>query len=77
MSRLRLWTSTVTSRLFPRCSKQARAPLLAETTIAPNGQAAGTIIVSFPVGADAFTDRKSLTVTVSPYDQPVPLVLRK
>jgi hypothetical protein len=31
----------------------------------------------FPVKADAFAARKSLSVTVTPYDEPVPLTLTK
>ena len=43
----------------------------------PGGQIKGTIIVSFPITPDAFASRKSLKVTIQPYDQPVPLVLVK
>ena len=62
---------------FPDLKQHALAPLKPETKIEPGGQAAGTILVSFPVAAQAFAQRKSLTVTIQPYDQPVPLVLTK
>ena len=62
---------------FPDLKQHALAPLKPETKIEPGGQTAGTILVSFPVTAQAFAERKSLTVTIHPYDQPVPLVLGK
>jgi hypothetical protein len=62
---------------FPTLKQHALAPLEREARINPGGHAAGTIIVVFPVTPDAFTNRKSLKVTIQPYDQPVPLVLTK
>jgi hypothetical protein len=34
------------------------------------------VIVSFPVKADAFAARKSLSVTITPYDE-LPIVMTK
>jgi len=62
---------------FPDLKQHALAALKPETKIEPDGQTAGTILVSFPVTAQDFAGRKSLTVTVHPYDQPVALVLGK
>jgi hypothetical protein len=62
---------------FPTLKQHALAPLEREARINPGGYTAGTIIVVFPVTPDAFTNRKSLKVTIQPYDQPVPLVLTK
>jgi hypothetical protein len=62
---------------FPTLKQHALAPLEREARINPGGQARGTIIVAFPVTPEAFNNRKSLTVTIQPYDQPVPLVLTK
>jgi hypothetical protein len=62
---------------FPDLKQHALSPLKPETKIEPGGQTAGTILVSFPVTAQAFATRKSLTVTIQPYDQPVGLVLTK
>jgi hypothetical protein len=62
---------------FPSLKEHALAPLKPETMIEPGGEAKGTIIVSFPVTAEAFNNRKSIKVTIRPYDQPVPLVLTK
>lgn len=62
---------------FPALKQHALAPLEREARINPGGRIAGTIIVAFPVTLDAFANRKSLKVTIQPYDQPVPLVLTK
>ncbi len=51
--------------------------LLPEVKIRSGGEAHGTIIVSFPVTQDAFEKRKSVSVAIQPYDQPVPIVLSK
>ena len=62
---------------FPALKQHALAPLEREAKINPGGHTQGTIIVAFPVTPDAFNSRKSLKVTIQPYDQPVPLVLSK
>jgi hypothetical protein len=62
---------------FPTLKQHALAPLEREAKINPGGRIAGTIIVAFPVTPDAFANRKSLKVTIQPYDQPVPLVLTR
>ena len=62
---------------FPTLKQHALAPLEREAKIIPGGHIQGTIIVAFPVTPDAFANRKSLKVTIQPYDQPVPLVLTK
>jgi hypothetical protein len=62
---------------FPSLKQHALDPLQREARINPGGQIKGTVIVAFPVTPDAFAQRKSLRVTIQPYDQPVPLVLTK
>jgi hypothetical protein len=62
---------------FPTLKQHALSPLEREARINPGGRTTGTIIVAFPVTPDAFANRKSLKVTIQPYDQPVPLVLTK
>ena len=62
---------------FPSLKQHALDPLQREARINPGGQIKGTVIVAFPVTPDAFAQRKSLKVTIQPYDQPVPLVLTK
>lgn len=52
-------------------------PLLApEMQINPGEKIAGTVLGTFSVSADAFAARKSLSVTVSPYDE-LPVVVTK
>jgi hypothetical protein len=47
-----------------------------ETKIQPGQKASGTIMVSFPVTKDAFDKRKSIAVTLTPYDE-IPLTIKK
>lgn len=54
---------------FPDLRTHASNPMLVETKIAPGGRENGTIIVSFPMNKEAFDNRKSLSVIVTPYDQ--------
>lgn len=61
---------------FPELKQHALDFLTPETRISPNSKIVGTIVVSFPVKQDAFAARKSLTVTVTPYDE-LPIVITK
>jgi hypothetical protein len=61
---------------YPDLRDHAMKPLVVETKIPPGSEERGTVIVSFPVGKDQFDARKSLTVTVEPYDQR-PVVLKE
>jgi hypothetical protein len=54
---------------YPTLKQKALPALMPEMKIAPGGEQKGTIIVSFPVNEDTFNKRKSLSVTVEPYDQ--------
>ena len=62
---------------FPVLKENAQPALLPETKIMAEGERKGTIVVSFPITKQAFDERKSLTVTIQPYDQPLPVVLMK
>ncbi|MBZ5656222.1 MAG: hypothetical protein LAO56_13195 [Acidobacteriia bacterium] len=62
---------------FPVLKENAQAALLPETKIVAEGEQKGTLVVSFPVTKQAFDERKSLTVTIQPYDQPLPVILTK
>ena len=61
---------------FPDLKQHALDILTTETKINPGSKLTGTVVVSFPVTAEAFASRKSLTVTIAPYNE-VPLVLTK
>lgn len=62
---------------FPVLKEHAISALPPETKILPGGQVQGTIVVSFPVTKDDFDKRKSFSVAIQPYDQPLPVVLTK
>jgi hypothetical protein len=62
---------------FPVLKKRALAAIPPETKIPIGGQTQGTVMVSFPVTREGFDKRKSLSVVIQPYDQPLPLVLIK
>ena len=62
---------------FPALKQNSQAALMPETKILPGNDARGTVIVSFPVTQQVFDQRKSISVVVHPYDQPLPVVLTK
>lgn len=62
---------------FPALKEHALPALKVEDKIDPGGSAKGTIIVTFPVTPQDFANRKSLKVTIWPYDQGVPLEITK
>jgi hypothetical protein len=61
---------------LPDLKAHALPLLAAEMQINPGEKIAGTVLGTFSVSADAFATRKSLTVTVSPYDE-LPVVVTK
>jgi hypothetical protein len=61
---------------FPALKQHAIAFLLPEARLDPQSKTSGTIVVSFPVTEDVFNARKTLTVTVTPYDE-LPVVITK
>jgi hypothetical protein len=61
---------------YPDLRDHAIKPLKVEDKIPPGGEERGTVIVSFPVDKAVIDARKSLTVTVQPYDQN-PIVLKE
>ena len=61
---------------LPDLKQHALQVLTPETRINPGDKLAGTIVVSFPVTAEGFAARKSLSVTITPYDE-VPVILTK
>ncbi len=61
---------------FPALKESSEPPLSPETKLPAGGEQRGTIIVSFKVTKEAFDQRKALTVTIQPYDQVLPVVLK-
>ncbi len=62
---------------FPALKAGALPPLVPEDKLQPGQEVKRTVMVSFPVPLDQFNQRKSVSVIVQPYDQPVPIVLSK
>jgi hypothetical protein len=63
-------------RAFPALKESAEPPLAPETKLLAGAAQKGTIIVGFKVTKSEFDQRKSLTVTIQPYDQSLPVVLK-
>jgi hypothetical protein len=62
---------------FPTLRANTQPALAPEDKLQPGQEIKRTVIVSFPVKLDAFNQRRSVSVVVQPYDQPVPIVLSK
>ncbi|HVI07887.1 MAG TPA: hypothetical protein VND65_06290 [Candidatus Binatia bacterium] len=60
---------------FPALKENTQQALAPEEKLQPGQEIKRTVIVSFPVTLDVFNQRKSLSVMIQPYDQPVPIVL--
>ena len=61
---------------YPDLKEHAMKALAVETKIPPGAQESGSVVVTFPIDKGEFDTRKSLTVTVEPYDQK-PIVLKE
>lgn len=61
---------------YPDLKEHAMKALAVETKIPPGAQESGSVVVTFPIDKGEFDTRKSLTVTVQPYDQK-PIVLKE
>ncbi len=61
---------------FPALKESSEAAIPPETKIPGGESRKGTIMVSYPISKEAFDQRKSLAVTIQPYDQPLPIVLK-
>ena len=62
---------------FPALKENAQPALVPEDKLQPGQELKRTVIVSFPVALNDFKDRRSVSVVIQPYDQPVPIVLSK
>lgn len=62
---------------FPALKQNSLTALSPEDKLAPGEEIKRTVMVSFPVTLDAFNQRKSVSVVVHPYDQPVPITLTR
>ena len=62
---------------FPALKANSQQALSPEDKLKPGQEIKCTIIASFPVTLDEFNRRKSVSVIIQPYDQPVPVVLTR
>jgi hypothetical protein len=62
---------------FPALKENALTALSPEDKLQPGQEIKRTVMVSFPVALDAFNQRRSVSVVVQPYDQPVPVTLTR
>ena len=62
---------------FPELKENAQPALAPEDKLQPGQEIKRTVIVSFPVALPDFKDRRSVSIVIQPYDQPVPIVLTK
>jgi hypothetical protein len=62
---------------FPALKANAQPALAPEDKLQPGQEVKRTVMVSFPVTLEAFNQRRSVSVVIQPYDQPVPVVLTK
>jgi hypothetical protein len=62
---------------FPALKAGAQPALVPEEKMQPGQEIKRTVMVSFPLALADFKDRRSVSVVIQPYDQPVPITLTK
>jgi hypothetical protein len=62
---------------FPALKADTQPALAPEDKLQPGQEIKRTVIVSFPLALADFKDRRSVSVVIQPYDQPVPITLTK
>lgn len=62
---------------FPALKANTQPALAPEDQLQSGQSIKRTVMVSLPVKLDAFNQRKSVSVVIQPYDQPVPIALEK
>lgn len=61
---------------FPALKEGSEPPFSPETKLLAGAVQKGTIVVAYKITKEAFDQRKSLTVTIQPYDQVLRIVLK-
>jgi hypothetical protein len=64
-------------RAFPALKANSEPALSPEDKLQPTQEIKRTVLASFPVSIEAFNQRRSVSLIIQPYDQPLPLVLAK
>jgi hypothetical protein len=62
---------------FPALKNGAQPALAPEDKLQPGQEVKRTVMIGFPVNLEAFNQRRSVSVIIQPYDQPLPVVLTK
>jgi hypothetical protein len=62
---------------FPALKANAQPALAPEDRLQPGQEVKRTVMVSFPVTLESFSQRRSVSVVIQPYDRPLPVVLTK
>jgi hypothetical protein len=62
---------------FPALKANTQPALAPEDKLQPGQEVKRTVIVSFPVTLESFNQRRSVSVVIQPYDQPVPVTLTR
>ena len=62
---------------FPALKANTQPALSPEAKLQPGEEVKRTVIVGFPVSLENFNQRRSVSVVIQPYDQPVPVTLTK
>jgi hypothetical protein len=62
---------------FPALKANVQPALVPEEKLQTGEEIKRTVIVSFPVTLENFNQRRSVSVVIQPYDQPVPVILTK
>ena len=62
---------------FPGLKANTQPALAPEDKLQPGQEVKRTVIVSFPVALESFNQRRSVSVVIQPYDQPVPVTLTR
>jgi len=62
---------------FPALKANTEPALAPEDKLQPGQEVKRTVIVSFPVTLESFNQRRSVSVVIQPYDQPLPVILSK
>jgi hypothetical protein len=62
---------------FPALKTNVQPALAPEDKLQPGQELKRTVMVSFPVTLEGFNQRRSVSVVIQPYDQPVAIVLNK
>lgn len=61
---------------FPDLREHTITPMKVEDQIRPGEQERASVMATFPVDIDQFNGRKSITVTIQPYDQAAVLITK-